>query len=154
MNTVNQLFQNSGRPAEGDNRNYFVKALNKVLQDGFITIQVQEKGMIWTHPKHVNEDGTLKKFNVMIEGYGYIRRVYLRRDFTAKDLLQQVGEFIQDPKIAEKHIKSISVDFNEICECQRCNGQGIIPQFHYYCSGICFECYGSRYSFKRKSIAV
>lgn len=153
MNAVNQLFENSGRATQGDNRNYFVKALNKVLQDGFITIEVVQKGKVWTNPRHLNKDGTLREFNIIIKGYGYIRRVYLR-DFSAKDLLKQVGEFIQDPRIAEMHIKSISVEFNEVCQCERCNGMGIIPQFYYYCSGICFECYGSKYSFKRKSIAV
>ena len=26
--------------------------------------------------------------------------------------------------------------------CKRCQGRGYIPQYHYYCEGICFKCFG------------
>lgn len=26
--------------------------------------------------------------------------------------------------------------------CSRCQGRGYIPQYHYYCEGICFKCFG------------
>ena len=26
--------------------------------------------------------------------------------------------------------------------CNRCQGRGYIPQYHYYCEGICFKCFG------------
>jgi hypothetical protein len=153
MNKVNQLFQESGRPNQGDNRNYFVKALDKVLTDGFISIKIQQDGKIWTNPKHKDSNGNLIKFNIEIIGYGWRRRVYLN-SFSAKDLLREVGLFVQNPSISDAHVKSISVSGLEVCECGRCNGTGIIPQFHYYCSGICFECYGSKYSVKKVTITA
>jgi len=153
MNKVNQLFLESGRPNQGDNRNFFVKALDKVLTDGFISIKIQQDGKIWTNPKHIDSNGNLIKFNIEITGYGWRRRVY-KNSFSAKDLLEEVGSFIQNPSISDKHIKSISVSGLEVCECERCNGKGIIPQFHYYCSGICFECYGSKYSVKKVTITA
>jgi len=153
MSKVNELFEQSGRPNQGDNRNYFVKALSKVLEDGFITIKLQEKGKIWTNPKFVAKDGSLIKFNIEIKGYGWTKRVY-ESNFSAKDLLAHVGTFIQNPSISEQHVKSISVNTFEVCECSRCNGKGIIPAFNYYCDGICFQCYGSKYEFKKKTVTV
>ena len=153
MSKVNELFMESGRPNQGDNRNYFVKALNKVLEDGFITIKLQKSGFVWTNPKYVDSNGELKKFNIEIRGYGHIYRVFLRQ-FTAMDLLLYVGKFIQNPQIAEKHINSISVDAYEICKCSRCMGKGRIEQFNYYCDGICFQCYGSQYDLKKKTVTV
>jgi hypothetical protein len=153
MNKVNQLFLESGRPEQGDNRNYFVKALDKVLADGFISVKIQQAGKIWTNPKHKDSNGNLIKFNIEISGYGWRRRVYLS-SFSAKDLLKEVGSFIQIPSVSDAHSKSISVSGLEVCQCERCNGKGIIPQFDYYCGGICFECYGSKYSVKKITITV
>jgi hypothetical protein len=153
MNLVNQLFVNSGRPEQGDNRSYFVKALNKVLSDGFIKVSIQDKGRVWTNPKYVDSNGQLKKFDIEIKGYGYTARVY-RGSFSATDLLKVIGEFIQSPEISEKHIKSITASGLEICECSRCYGKGVIPAFSYYCNGICFECYGSKYSVRKFSLSV
>jgi len=153
-NLVNELFTNANREEQGDNRSYFVKALNKILADGFITISIQEKGRIWTTPKHKDSNGNLKKFDVEIKGYGFVLRAYLGSDFDAKDVLQEVGTFIQYPSVSEKHIKSFAISSLEECECKRCNGKGFIPQFNYYCGGICFECYGSKYSVKKVTLAV
>ena len=153
MSKVNELFEQSGRPSQGDNRSYFVKALNKVLEDGFITIKLQDKGRIWTNPKFVAKDGSLIKFNIEIKGYGWTKRVY-ENNFSAKDLLKHVGAFVQNPSISEQHVKSISVNTFEVCECSRCNGKGIIPAFNYYCNGICFNCYGSKYEVKKKTVTV
>jgi hypothetical protein len=153
MSKVNELFQQSGRPNQGDNRNYFVKALNKVIEDGFITIKIQQKGKIWTNPKHVAIDGSLKKFNIEISGYGWINRSY-RNIFSAEELLIIVGDFIQTPEVSEAHIKSLSVNAYEVCKCERCYGKGIIPAFHYYCNGICFQCYGSKYQIVKKKLTV
>lgn len=29
--------------------------------------------------------------------------------------------------------------------CEKCNGSGYLPKFHYYESGICFSCHGNKY---------
>ena len=75
MNATNKLFTESKRSEQGDNRSYFVKALNKILDDGLIKVQIQEIGMIWTDERYKDDNGNLKKFNVIIKGYGRIRRV-------------------------------------------------------------------------------
>jgi Zn finger protein HypA/HybF involved in hydrogenase expression len=82
-----------------------------------------------------------------------MQRIFLSY-FGARELLLLVGEFIQDPIIADAHIKSISVKTDEICKCTRCNGKGIIDQFKYYCDGICFQCYGSKYEIVKKTVTV
>ena len=144
-NLVNETFTKANRSSQGDNRNYFVKALNKVLADGFINIRISEKGKIWTNPKFIDSKGNKKTFNVEIRGYGYIKRVDLGEAMSCKDILREVGKFIQEPKISDMHISSISVSGYDVCECGRCKGVGFIPQFNYYCDGICFNCYGSKY---------
>jgi hypothetical protein len=152
-NLVNELFVNSGRPEQGDNRSYFVKALNKVLSDGFIKVQIQQKGRIWTNNNFVDANGNLRKFNIEIKGYGWTKRVY-SDNFDASDLLKYVGQFIQIPAVAEKHKTTITGTGFECVECSRCNGKGIIPAFNYYCQGICFDCYGSKYQVRRLTITV
>jgi len=153
MSKVNELFENSGRSNQGDNRNYFVKALNKVLEDGFISISIVQQGKVWTNPKYLDSTGKERKFNIIIKGYGMMRRIFLS-SFDARELLLLVGEFIQQPVIADAHIKSISVKTDELCKCSRCSGMGIIEQFKYYCGGICFQCYGSKYEIVKKTVTV
>lgn len=153
MNATNKLFTESGRPEQGDNRSYFVKALNQIINDGLIKINIQEKGKIWTNPRHKDSKGNLIKFNIEIKGYGCTGRYY-DNNFNAIDLLTYLAEFIQHPKVAESHIKSISVDTMKICECDRCNGKGFIKQFDYYCNGICFKCYGSKYMVDKTILSV
>lgn len=152
-NLVNKLFIKSGRPEQGDNRNYFVNALNKILNDGFITIEIQEKGRVWTNPRNKNEDGSLKKFNIEIKGYNFVYRSY-DNNFNAKDLLTKVAKFIQKDEIKNAHVLSMSVNSLETCECDRCSGQGFIKQFDYYCNGICFKCYGSKYMVTKKTLTI
>lgn len=152
-NLVNELFVNSGRPEQGDNRSYFVKALNKVLSDGFIKVSIQQKGKLWTNKNFVDAQGNLKEFNIEISGYGWKRRVYVR-DFNASHLLKQVGAFIQIPEVAERHKTTISGHGFECVECSRCHGKGIIPSFYHYCNGVCFDCYGSKYQVRRLTITV
>lgn len=153
MNAVNKMFIESGRPDQGDLRNYFVKALNQIIEDGFIKISIQEKGRIWTHPRHVDNNGNLRKYNIAIEGYGYIIRRY-DSNFDAKDLLRYVAEFIKFDRVSEAHVKTIALSTFETCECDRCNGIGFIDAFKYYCGGICFKCYGSKYMIVKNVLTV
>ena len=153
QNLVNELFVNSGRPEQGDNRSYFVKALNKVLSDGFIKVEIAPRGKKWTNKNYADAQGNLKPFTIVIKGYGWITRCYMS-EFDASYLLKQVGKHIQIPEVAEKHKTTITGHGFECVECSRCHGQGIIPAFHYYCQGICFDCYGSKYQVRRLTITV
>lgn len=152
-NLVNEMFVASGRPEQGDNRSYFVKALNKVLNDGFVDVSICPKGKVWSNKNFVDANGNLRKFNVEIKGYGWKRRVDIG-EFDACDLLKEVGKFIQIPEVAEKHKTTITGTGFECVECSRCHGKGIIPAFNYYCQGICFQCYGSKYEVRKFSVTV
>jgi hypothetical protein len=152
-NLVNELFVNANRPEQGDNRSYYVKSLNKILNDGIITIAIKERGMHWTNSSFVDSNGKLKPFDVKISGYGMIRRCFLR-EFNAEDLLKQVAKFVHDPRISEKHTTSLKVSGLDVVECYRCNGRGFIPGFSHVCQGICFECYGSKYVQKKYTLSV
>ena len=152
-NLVNEMFLSANRPEQGDNRSYFVKALNKVLHDGFIKISINQKDNYWTNKNFCDSQGNLKKFNIKIEGYGMRRRVYVP-EMTAMDVLKQVGNFLLHPKVAENHKSFITLSGLEVCECTRCHGKGIIEAFNYYCQGICFECYGSKYSVRKFTVII
>lgn len=153
-NLVNELFVNSGRPKQGDNRSYYVKCLNKILSDGLIRVQIAENGKVWTNPKFVDKNGNLQKFNVELKGYGYTGRYYYDRYVDAECVLKSVAKFVSNPSISQLHTKSISIYGKEICECSKCNGRGIIPAFRHYCKGICFDCYGTKYVVKNYSISI
>lgn len=129
-----------------DNRSYFTKALNKVINDGHIIIQVMPKGKIMKY-----EDG--RKANLIIKGYKRISRVYLY-NVNPNTILRSVGDFIKDPIVAERHLETISVSENCIEPCAKCNGKGYIPLFSYYCGGLCFDCYGSKYMIVKRTITV
>lgn len=153
-NLVNKLFTAAGRPEQGDNRSFIVKTLNKVLADNIIDVTISEMGRVWTNKKHVDSNGNMKEFNIQIKAYGWTRRVYVSHGISANDVLKNIGLFLQNPNVADKHTTSIRVSGLEVCECTRCHGKGIIPAFHYYCQGICFECYGSKYSLRKYTVAV
>jgi hypothetical protein len=152
-NRTNSLFIASGRPTQGDKRNLFVKTIDQIIEDGFIQISIQQIGKIWTNQNFKDSQGNLKKFNIEIKGYGCTGKYY-DSSFSAKDLLTYVAQFIKFPKVAESHIQTLRLNSMEICECDRCNGQGFIKAFDYYCDGICFKCYGSKYVPTKKTLIV
>jgi hypothetical protein len=154
QNLVNELFKSANRPEQGDNRSYIVKTLNKVLQDGVLKVAISEKGKVWTNKNYVDANGNKVKFNIEIKAYGYVRRAYVSDYITADDVLKQVGKFLQHPNVSENHTSTMKVSGFEVCECERCNGKGVIPAFHYYCQGICFECYGSKYVVRKYTLSV
>jgi hypothetical protein len=154
QNLVNELFKSANRPEQGDNRSHIVKTLNKVLEDGIVKVAISEKGKAWTNKNYVDANGNKINFNIEIKGYGRVRRAYVTPYIDADDVLKQVGKFLQDPIVSEKHTAAINVSGFEVCECERCNGKGIIPAFHYYCQGICFECYGSKYIVRKYTLSV
>jgi hypothetical protein len=153
MNATNKLFTESLRPEQGDNRNYFVKALNQIIEDGFITIAIQTKGRIWTNPRHKDNNGNLKKFNIEIKGYNFTSRIY-DNNFSAKDLLTYIADFIQADELKGLHKSKLDVMSLETCECDRCNGMGFIKAFDFNCNGLCFQCYGSKYMVKKRVLSV
>jgi len=147
-NHVSEILKNKGFEPT-NNRNYFTKALNKVISDGFISFEIQDKGKIWLGDSGTHEG----KFNLIVRGYGRRSRIYLR-EINSRNILQCVGNFVMNPNVAEKHIATITTGCNEIEPCAKCNGKGIIPLFSYYCGGLCFDCYGSKYMIVKRLITV
>lgn len=152
-NLVNELFVNANRPEQGDNRSYYVKSLNKILNDGILKINIAPNKMHWTNPNFKDANGNIKPWDIQISGHGMIRRVYLQK-FNAEDLLKQIAKFVQDPRVSEKHTTSLKVSGVHSVECYKCNGRGIIPGFRHVCQGICFECYGTKYVPKKYTLSV
>ena len=149
-NLVNELFVNANRPEQGDNRSYYVKSLNKILNDGILVIKIAPKGF---HDKIVDANGNQKPYDVEISGHGMVMRVFLK-EFDAEDLLKKVAKFVQDPRVSEKHTTSLKVSGFESVQCYKCNGRGIIPGFRHVCQGICFECYGTKYVPRKYTLSV
>lgn len=155
---VNSLFTASGRPEQGDNRSKYVKALESMLSEGYIKIEIQELGKVWTTPKHVDAGGKLVPFTVEMRGYGYVRRLYVK-SFDAKDLLLKAAKFLASDNLKDKHTEarkaaSSSISFDVAEPCSRCSGAGFIRAFNYYCDGLCFSCCGAGYKIKKRSIKL
>jgi hypothetical protein len=60
------------------------------------------------------------------------------------DVVKTMGKALQSDE-GKTVVKSI-VDLDNTCK--KCQGQGYIPMFSYYCDGVCFDCYGSGYNHK------
>ncbi len=116
--------------------------LNKVLNNSEITIEFVQNGFIRTKK-------TGFKYNIIIS-LGEISYAYMNRDIASSPLsvLANVGNFINKDSV--KQVLTASININ--CKCEKCGGAGVIPQFHYYCSGICFDCFGL--GFTKLRIAV
>lgn len=134
-NPLKDLMLAAGRPFHTDNRSYHTRAVNKLLKTGRIEIKICSLGKHW-----VGKDG--KKYDLKISAAGYSTRAFLKNDISAFYILRYIGIHLQFPAVAEKIKASVSLHTH----CERCNGQGFIPAFHYYCNGICFECFGTGFS--------
>lgn len=153
MNLTNKLFTDAGRPEQGDNRSYFVKALNHILSDGFIQVKISDKGKSWTNKNYLSADGKEKDFNIQIIGYGYKMRAYAS-NMDVRAVVTNVAKFIKGEKIKDLHVKSITGFYMDSCECDRCHGNGFIKAFSHVCEGVCFQCYGSGTMVVKRTLSV
>jgi hypothetical protein len=141
-NHISQILADAGRSSDYNNRSFFTKSLNSVLDKGLVKIEIQQVGKIWQNAK-VDHN-----FNLIITGFGRIARIYIQGKMEPREILLKVGGFLNSEHIK----KQIGISLTVGCSCERCNGNGIIKQFHYYCAGICFECFGSGRSITTKTI--
>jgi len=140
---IKAIFEKAGYPCNFNRRNRWFKALAEVHESGLVNFDICEKGKVWSSE-------TVSKYNIKINGVGRMMRSYCKATtITPYDVLRVVGKFLQDAAVKEQIKSHVNLD----CSCDRCNGRGFIPMFHYYCDGICFECYGSGYS-KHKQTEV
>jgi len=119
----------------GDNRSYYIRSINNILKSGKVEIKVNEPGFVWR-----SQDGA-KKWNVVIKAGGWVSRSYTK-NISAFYLLRAIGEHLQLPQVKEKILAEVSLHKH----CEKCGGSGFIPAFHYYCNGICFDCFGTGFS--------
>jgi len=145
MKTVKEIFEAQGHKYDKDGRNRTHRSLQALLDSGLVTFAVCESKKVWT-----NSNGF--KFNVRVslkkpDGMFYCQ--YFKTKITnidGYDVLKLIGQTLQKDEV--KSFMKSSVDIDSTCH--KCNGQGIIPQFHYYCNGICFDCYGLGYNSKHR----
>jgi len=147
-NHIKGIMENAKRIYEYDNRNFQTKAINSCIDNGMVTITIADKDRLSTNAKILNKDGSLFGFNLRVDAFGFTSRVRVHHYIAPNDILSTIGNLLNKQNIKEK----IGATYLENCDCSRCNGKGIIPQFHYYCSGICFDCYGSGKNVVKKSI--
>jgi hypothetical protein len=151
-NLIKQIFENSGRKFEYDNRNFATKSLNMLLKRGEINIHIKPIGICGLRdknkPKFEKIGGLLNLFNLKIEAYGYNCKYYLKDEIEPEFILNKVGVLFKDSKIQENRTKSLKINFELINDCQKCEGKGFITGFSHYCQGICFDCGGSGFGYK------
>jgi hypothetical protein len=151
-NHIKTIFEKSGLTFDKDNRSFQTKAVNECIENGMVKVSIQENGKIWTNPKFAKKDGTLIKFNLEVRAFGLIRRAYIN-GIDINDVLENIGGILNDERVKVKIGEAIvGTYYFESCACSRCNGNGVIPQFSYYCAGICFSCYGAGRSIRKVSI--
>jgi hypothetical protein len=145
-NPINEILKAAGRRCDFTNRSFYTKAVNAALKTGLVRVEVSNEGKSWVN------NATGKQYNLRVYAGGYVRKSNIRSSYIApSDILPVMGALLLDEDVkkvinADVHLRSES--------CQKCNGLGIIPQFHYYCSGICFDCGGTGYNFSNEKTTV
>jgi hypothetical protein len=56
-------------------------------------------------------------------------------------ILYQLAKAIKNDSFKLK----VGTEYKLAEPCSKCNGNGIIPYYHFYCDGICFDCLGLGY---------
>lgn len=157
-NILKEVYSTSGRLLKEDNRSFFVKSINMLLDRGEIKIEISPIGRVWRKDKNlgINEDlpnGSMNKFNVSISGYGLQRKVYLNK-MTPEMILMNCAKILTDKRAKTKIEDRIKVDYMKYKSCSKCQGRKIILGFLHYCDGICFQCGGSGFEAVKSSVIL
>lgn len=146
METVKQIFEKYGYSYDKDGRNRTHRSLQKLLDSGFITFRISSPGKVFVS-KTDGVEYNIKVYVKFEENSWRSYRFYHRgSSIDGYDVLKVIGMVLQEPKVKEVIKSYVDIDST----CQRCNGVGRIPMFHYYCDGICFECFGLGYNPKHR----
>lgn len=141
-NRLKSILEAAKRPANITNRSFYTRAANAALKTGLVTVEICEAGRHWTDPV---------AHNVRIKAAGYVRRPMIKGTIEPGDILRHIGLLLTDENVKAKIKSFVSI---RATECQKCGGHGIIPQFSYYCSGICFDCGGSGFNMSNEKTIV
>lgn len=145
--TVKQIFEKENRPYNKDGRNRAHRALQGLLDTGLVTFSVCEPKKVWVSKKGF-------KYNVRVtlkRAEGIFYNQYFKSTITnidAYDVLKLIGITLQQEEVRAFMNSYVDVDST----CKKCNGQGIISYYHYYCNGVCFDCYGLGHNPKHRHI--
>ena len=96
----------------------------------------------------ININGKSVRFNLQIKIHGFVRRVFYNPYVSPDIILKEIASMLSDNKISGKHKAFLEMDGKQLCECAKCNGKGLLPQYNHIAGGICYNCYGSGYTFQ------
>lgn len=143
MQTLNEILKEAGYRAEYTNRSYYYKTVNNVLQSGDISLIVVPKGFVRT-----SYSGFKYNFKVSFDLSKRARVVKTNGDIEPEEILKEIAKLINTPEIKEA-MQKLKKEDNNACECGKCGGKGYILAFRHICKGVCFDCLGIGYKFKR-----
>lgn len=134
-NTLKQIYKDAEYFCDYDNRNYYVKSLNKLINAGILKLDIIKKGFYKTR-----KDGTKYDLKVSICGWNRIRHCSGNNSIhpDPSDVLLMVARLLQNENVKTKLNAMIQTPGS----CSKCKGSGVIPYFMYYANGICFDCGG------------
>lgn len=129
--TIQEILKKAGYTCEKDNRSNAVRSINSVLKNSKVTIDICEKGFVWTAKNGF-------KHNIKFSLPGVIYSRYKTNSFETYNILLMLGKFLQDQRVKD----SIYSEVETPCKCGKCSGTGFLPHFAYYADGVCFDCMG------------
>lgn len=143
-NKIKELLKAAGRKHYYTNRSFYCKAANAALATGLVKVEICEEGKMWRNQKN-------ETYNLKVSGGGYVRIAHVRGTIGPGDILHNIGVLLTNENVkavikSDVHMRS--------GHCRKCQGAGIIPQFYYYCSGICFDCGGTGANFSNEKTTV
>jgi hypothetical protein len=130
METLQELFKNSGHYVNFDNRNKAVKSINNVLKNSQIKILLVKKGFIRTTKSGYN-------FNLKITLNNLATRSKIN-NIKPYDILNILAKFLKREDVSKIVHSVVTTPYS----CPKCDGTGFIPQFSHYAQGVCFDCMG------------
>ena len=137
-NKLQNIYRKANFSIECDNRSYFTKSLNKALAAENVEVRICEKGFHWT-----SESGFKHNVRIYIDGIG---KRFNQKDFSPESLCNCFA------KVAKmEHVKKSINKHSDAYMCEKCDGKGILPCFMHVCQGVCFDCLGVGYKFRRNA---
>lgn len=150
--TIQEIFKDANREVDFDNRSYSVKAINNVLQSGEIRITLAKAKQLFIEKNdkssHYRVFHGSKYWWAKVNNDTYIGDG--KYTASSKTILSNILGTISI--VINKHeVKEALKLQNSGCgkPCTRCGAKGIIQGFMHVYNGVCFECLGIGYTFKK-----
>ena len=128
--TLQQIFKEANYTVNFDNRSYFCKSVNNILNNLNCILIIAPKGKQYVHNK------TKKVWTIKVQGYG--KAMILNADVNPRNVLKIFADFLKVESVKQIIKSNIKTPSN----CTKCNGKGKIESFSHVCEGVCFDCGG------------